>query len=124
MDRQAALMEMYRAFNAEDVDGALVHLAPGVDWTNDWEGGRVVGRDAVRELWTRQFAATNTEIQPMSLAVEADGGIRAHVHRLITSKTGGVIDNEKVDHLFEFDGPFIRRMTIVAVPIEDEEEEE
>jgi ketosteroid isomerase-like protein len=47
----------YRAFNARDIDAAVELMHPDVDWPNAWEGGRVVGRDAVREYWARQFTA-------------------------------------------------------------------
>ena len=36
--------DVYRAFNARDVEGVLVHFAPEVDWPNAETGGRIVGR--------------------------------------------------------------------------------
>ena len=43
------LRSLYQAFNARDVDTCLAAMTPDVDWANGWEGGRVVGRDAVRD---------------------------------------------------------------------------
>ena len=36
--RRTMLMDLYRSFNARDIDEVLSHLAPGVDWPNggDW----------------------------------------------------------------------------------------
>ena len=44
----------YGEFNARDVDTCLASMTSDVDWANGWEGGRVVGREAVRGYWRRQ----------------------------------------------------------------------
>ena len=76
--RRETLMQLYRSFNARDIDGVLAHLAPGVDWPNGWEGGREHGREAVRSYWTRQWAAIepllandpNALLAPVSISGE------------------------------------------------------
>ena len=45
--REELLRSAYEAFNARDIDSALAAMTPDVDWANGWEGGRVVGHDAV-----------------------------------------------------------------------------
>src|SRR5436309_1369815 len=40
---------LYDAFNARELDALLDMMTPDVDWPNGWEGGRVVGREALRE---------------------------------------------------------------------------
>ena len=52
------LMNVYSAFNARDVDTVLAAMSADVDWPNGWEGGRIYGREGVRDYWTRQWAAT------------------------------------------------------------------
>jgi ketosteroid isomerase-like protein len=42
------LRRAYAAFNARDLDGALVLMHPDVDWPNAIDGGRVHGHDEVR----------------------------------------------------------------------------
>jgi ketosteroid isomerase-like protein len=49
------MRSLYSAFNARDVDACLAAMAPDVDWANGWEGGRVIGRAAVRDYWERQM---------------------------------------------------------------------
>jgi hypothetical protein len=34
---EALLRDVYRAFNARDVETVLAHMDPGVDWPNAWE---------------------------------------------------------------------------------------
>ena len=56
-DRETLLRMLYAAFNARDIETVLAQLASDVDWPNAWEGGRVHGREEVRDYWTRQWAA-------------------------------------------------------------------
>ena len=48
-EHEPFLRDLYAAFNARDVDAVLAHVHPDVDWPNAFEGGRVHGREAVRE---------------------------------------------------------------------------
>ena len=54
METEDLLRAAYRAFNTRDVEAAVVLMQEDVDWPNAWEGGRVHGRDAVRDYWRRQ----------------------------------------------------------------------
>ena len=49
MSRKVQLRLLYDAFNARDIDTCLAAMTPDVDWANGWEGGRVAGRDPVRD---------------------------------------------------------------------------
>jgi ketosteroid isomerase-like protein len=123
-DHRETLMNLYRAFNQRDIDGVLEHLAPGVDWPNGWEGGRVHGRAEVRDYWTRQWAVINPRVEPLDIVTAADGKVRVRVDQLVRSVDGKILDNKQVEHVYEFEGPFITRMTIVdaARPADDEED--
>jgi hypothetical protein len=45
-DTTDRLQELYRAFNARDIDTVLDQMTGDVDWPNAWEGGRVRGHYA------------------------------------------------------------------------------
>ena len=47
------LQSAYQAFNSRNIDAALKLMHPDVDWPNAWEGGRLVGHQAVNDYWTR-----------------------------------------------------------------------
>jgi SnoaL-like domain len=123
-DHRETLMNLYRAFNQRDIDAVLEHLAPGVDWPNGWEGGRVHGRGAVRDYWTRQWAAINPRVEPLDISTAADGKVHVRVDQLIRALDGKILDNKQIEHVYEFEGPFITRMTIVdaAEPADDEDD--
>jgi hypothetical protein len=121
--RRATLMDLYRSFNARDIEGVLAHLAPGVDWPNAWEGGREHGREAVRSYWTRQWREIDPRVEPLAIDFDGEGRAHVRVHQLVRSLDGQIVDDRKVEHVYEFNGPFIERMTIVpAAPEEDEED--
>jgi ketosteroid isomerase-like protein len=50
-EAELVLRSAYRAFNARDVEAAIDLMHHDVDWPNAWEGGRVIGRAAVRDDW-------------------------------------------------------------------------
>ena len=117
------LMDLYRSFNERDMEALLVHLAPGVEWPNGWEGGYEHGREAVRAYWTRQWAAIDPRVEPLAIDFDRQGRAHVRVHQLVRSLDGKILDDRKVEHLYEFNGPFIARMTIVPLPDEEEEDE-
>lgn len=123
-DREEFLMEMYRAFNARDIDGALANLAPEVDWPNGWKGGRIHGRAAVRAYWQRQWAEIDPRVEPVKIDAASDGRLHVRVDQLIRDKAGKIIANGPVEHVYTFDGAFIRRMDIVELPPDNEDEDD
>ena len=108
------LEALYRAFNERDIDAAVEHLAPGVDWPNAVTGGRVHGRDAVRAYWQKQWQEIDPTLEPMRIDVAPDGKAHVRVDQLVRALDGEILQNRKVEHVYKFDGPFISRMTIIG----------
>jgi ketosteroid isomerase-like protein len=104
VDREATLRRTYRAFNDRDIDAVLEQMHPDVDWPNAWEGGRIVGRDAVRDYWTRQFAEISSNVEPESFTEEPDGSVTVGVHQVVhDAKSGDLITDSRVRHRYWFD---------------------
>jgi len=102
--REQLLRRMYAAFNARDVDAVLAAMAPDVDWPNGWEGGRVIGRTAVRDYWTRQWAEVDSRVEPVGFAERADGTVAVDVAQTATSvATGEQVWDGPVVHVYAFD---------------------
>ena len=106
------LRSLYEAFNARDVDTCLAAMTPDVDWANGWEGGRVVGRDAVRDYWQRQWAAIDSSAEPTAVSERPDGTVEVAVHLVARDKEGNVLTDGEGCHVFEFRGDLVQRMTI------------
>ena len=112
--RAELLRSLYRAFNARDIDTVLAAMTPNVDWPNGWEGGRVVGHDAVRDYWQRQWAAIDPTVEPIAINERADGGVEVTVRQLVRDKAGTVLADGEVRHVYAFEGDLVRRMDIRA----------
>jgi ketosteroid isomerase-like protein len=110
--REEMLRSLYRAFNARDVDTCLAAMTPDVDWANGWEGGRVVGRDAVREYWQRQWAAIDSTAEPTAVNQRPDGTVEVAVHLVARDREGHVVNDIDGRHVYEFRGDLVERMTI------------
>jgi hypothetical protein len=112
MEREPALRSLYAAFNARDTEAALAGMTPDVDWPSAWEGGRVVGRDQVREYWERQWAAIDSRAEPVAISRRPNGRVEVSVHQIGLDSTGRVLFDEEVRHVYEFRGALVHRMTI------------
>jgi hypothetical protein len=123
-EHRETLMQLYRDFNNRDIDAAIENLAPGVDWPNGMAGGREIGRDAVRAYWTKQWSEVDSRAEPLEITFDPDGNARVRVDLLVRSLDGKVLMNRQAEHVYEFSGPFIARMTIVDIPQPDDDEED
>lgn len=116
-DTELVLRSAYRAFNARDVEAAIGLMDPEVDWPNAWEGGRLVGRAAVRDYWNRQFAAISSQVEPERFAEEPDGSITVDVHQVVhDANTGELISDSRVLHRYQLEGGLIVRMDVLEPP--------
>ena len=113
MDHQHRLRDLYEAFNRRDIDEVIAALAPDVDWPNAWEGGRVVGHDAVRAYWERQFSQIDGRVYPVGFSVGEDGRISVQVHQVVRGLDGSLIADRTVTHVYTFRDTLVERMDVV-----------
>ena len=66
-DVHTLIARVYSAFNRRDVDGALALMSQDVSWPKASEGGRVVGKEAIRAYWTRQWAEFDPHVEPLEV---------------------------------------------------------
>jgi hypothetical protein len=111
-ERLDMLRAMYAAFNARDIDTVLAQMTDDVDWPNAWEGGRVVGHDAVRDYWTRQWAEIDPTVEPVEFTERLDGTVAVRVHAVVRSRDGGLLDDRHVVHVYAFRGELVARMDV------------
>jgi ketosteroid isomerase-like protein len=106
------LRAVYAAFNARDIDTILEVMRPDVEWPNGWEGGYLSGREAVRDYWTRQWAAIDPRVEPTAFDTEADGRTAVTVHSVVRDLDGNVVFDGTVEHVYTIDNGLIRHMEI------------
>ena len=106
------LQRMYAAFNRRDIENVLGSMQANVDWPNGMEGGRVLGKAAVRDYWKRQFEVLDPNVEPKQFTREADGRIAIDVHQLVHDKSGKLLVDQMIQHVYEFRDGLIQRMEI------------
>jgi hypothetical protein len=72
----------------------------------------VVGRDAVRDYWQRQWAEIDSTAEATAVTERPDGTIEVAVRLLARDKAGRVLNDGEGRHVYEFRGDLIERMTI------------
>jgi ketosteroid isomerase-like protein len=112
-EHEQLLRTTYEAFNRRDIDAVLTTLRPDVDWPNAWEGGRVHGHDAVREYWTRQFAAIDGRVEPVGFSARDDGRVAVEVHQVVKALDGSVLADQTVTHVYTFRDGLVERMDVI-----------
>jgi limonene-1,2-epoxide hydrolase len=122
-DPTRMLEGLYRALNQRDADAAMANMGPGVEWPNEETGGTVTGHDALRAYWTALWKKSDVIVEPVRIDPTASGA-RVRVDRLVRSLDGKVLDHRQFEHVYEFKGPFISRMTSTPLPEEPEDDEE
>lgn len=111
-NREELLRSLYRAFNTRDIDTVLAAMTADVDWPNGWEGGRVVGHDAVRRYWERQWAEIRPAVEPSAIRERTDGTVEVSVHQVVRDRTGAILAVGDVRHVYGFTGDLVHRMDV------------
>ncbi len=112
MDTKALLSRVYAAFNKRDIDGTLALMSEDVSWPKASEGGRVVGKQAIREYWTRQWAEFDPTVGVLDVVDEESGLTEVKVHQLVKDRKGTTLSDTEVWHVYTFTGGLIERMDI------------
>lgn len=106
------LAAAYDAFTARDIERALARMHPEVDWPNGMEGGDVHGRDGVRDYWVRQWRLIDPHVEPRRFATDDAGRIVVDVHQVVRDRSGTIVTDQMVQHVYVVEDGLIRRMEI------------
>ena len=94
------LERSYAAFNARNIDAALATMRPDIDWPDMLGHRRIVGHDAVREYWQRQFEEMEPNVTPTGYAEGVDGQVVVDVHQIVRDKHGNLLSEQDVQHAY------------------------
>lgn len=111
--RDERLERMYEAFNVRDVDAALVYLTDDVDWPAAWEGGRVRGKNAVRDYWIRQWAEIHPTVLPTAFSALDEHRVAVEVRQIVQTLEGTPLQDRRIIHVYAFNADgMITRMDV------------
>jgi hypothetical protein len=113
MSTQALISEAYSAFNKRDVDGTLALMSENVNWPRASEGGRVVGKQEIREYWTRQWADFDPHLEVLKVIDRDNGKTEVQVHQLVKDRKGGILSDTVLWHVYTIQNSLIERMDIL-----------
>jgi hypothetical protein len=111
-DTMTLIEQAYSAFNKRDIDGALALMTQDVSWPKASEGGKVVGKEAIRAYWTRQWGEFDPYVEPLAMTEEDGGKTRVRVHQLVKSLQGDVLSDSEVFHVFTVNSGLIAAMDL------------
>lgn len=110
------ITEAYAGFNRRDIDAVLALMHPDVDWPNGMEGGRVHGREEVRDYWRRQWGMIDPHVDPVGIDDHSGGDLMVTVHQVVRDLSGGLLGDQMVRHVYSIrDGLILRMMIEEAV---------
>ena len=122
-ENREKLLELYRALNDHDVETAMEHISPEIDWPDLENGTRIHGRAAFRAYWENCWKSADPRIEPLRIEAGA-GTATVRVDQLIQSLDGRITGKSQAEHVFTFDGPFIARMTVIPISSDEDDEDE
>lgn len=114
-EHEALVTRLYEALNRQDIDALVGLVHPDVDWQDLLEGGRRLGRDAMRDYWTRQFAIIRPEIAPISFEALKDGRLAVRVMMTVRSVEGRFWEQAQARFAFVIEDGLIRKMDAIEI---------
>ena len=106
------LISVYQFFNQRNVDSILALMHADVVWPNGMEGGWIHGREGVRAYWTRQWTLVDPHVEPIRFEADQSGRVVVHVHQVVRDRSGAVILDRPVLHVYQIVDGLIRNMEI------------
>jgi hypothetical protein len=91
VEHEGLLRATYEAFNERDIDGVLRRVAADVDWPNGSEGGRVHGREEVRDYCRRQWSEIDPHVDHVAHTRRPDGRVAAAVIQAVRRLDGTLL---------------------------------
>lgn len=72
------------------------------------------GRAAVRDYWTRQFAAISSRVEPEGFHEEEDGSVTVDVRQVVHDvTTGELLSDSRVRHRYRLTDGLVARMDVL-----------
>lgn len=99
-DAEALLTKVYNAYNRRDFAALSAFLTSDTNWPDMVEGGRLIGREALRAYWTRNDKLITVDIALVSTATLPDGRLAAEVNQIVRNLTGQVWSDTCERHIF------------------------
>jgi hypothetical protein len=112
INNQALIIKAYTAFNNRAIDTALSAMHPDIHWPKAFEGGYVIGHEAIRDYWTRQWSEIDPKVIPVGFRERENGTFEVEVDQLVKDLEGNILFDGKVKHVYVIDDGLLQKMDI------------
>ena len=113
------LRAAYAAFNARDIDAALILMTADVAWPKAFKGGFVRGPEEVRAYWTEQWSEIDPHVEPVAFHKKEAEQVLVEVHQVVRDLAGAVLADEHVGHRFTIEQGLIQAMEVCPLSSSD-----
>lgn len=111
-NHEAIIAKAYESFNSRNIDSVLSLMTPDVHWPKAFEGNYVVGHEAIRAYWTRQWREINPIVTPVNITSDGSGKTIVDIRQNVKDLAGNVLFDGIVKHIYLFEDGLIARMDI------------
>jgi hypothetical protein len=87
-------------------------MSENVSWPKASEGGRVVGKQEIRDYWTRQWAEFDPRVDVLEVVDRGAGKTDVKVHQLVKNLKGDVLSDTELWHVYAIANGLIERMDL------------
>ena len=115
LKNQALIKKAYTGFNNREIDTVLSIMHPDIHWPKAFEGGYVIGHEAVIDYWTRQWSEINPKVEPVAITERPDGKVEVEVDQFVKDLEGNILFDGKVKHIYEINGGLLQQMDIELI---------
>jgi hypothetical protein len=112
MTTRELIAHVYSAFNKRDVDAIFAVMSEDVSWPKASEGGRVIGKQGIRDYWARQWAEFDPRVDPIEVVDRKNGKVEVRVRQVVRNLNGDVLSDTEVRHVYTVADGLIQRMDI------------
>ena len=112
ISHQELIEKIYTYFNERDIPKVLSFMSEDVLWPNGWEGGYVKGKEEIKNYWTRQWQEVDPKVDPVAFTRDGDGRVIIDVHQVVKDKSGNVLTDTIVKHIYVIEHDLIKSMEI------------
>lgn len=113
MTTQELISQAYSAFNERDVDAALTLMSENVSWPKASEGGRIAGKQEIRDYWARQWAEFDPRVDVLEVVEREAGKVDVKVNQVVRNLKGDVLSDTQLWHAYTIANGLIERMDIL-----------
>ncbi|MET4141006.1 nuclear transport factor 2 family protein [Pedobacter sp. UYP1] len=112
LNNQTLIKKAYAAFNNRNIDAVQSVMHSDIHWPKAFEGGYVIGHEAVKEYWTRQWSEINPIVEPVAFTERPDGKLEVKVYQLVKDLDGKILFDAKVKHIYVINDDLLQHMDI------------